>query len=114
MLGTVNSGENFKTQFKCNTSCAPYQILINSFFSFWESHFISQDSMIENMQKSTTFWDWVHNHFNESHFTSCAPRYARSLEIKWGIIQHDVTKFIGHYIAVIILCELGIGTKDTL
>jgi hypothetical protein len=23
--------------------------------------------MIENRQKSTTFWDRVHNHFNESH-----------------------------------------------
>jgi len=75
---------------------------------------ISQDSMIENGQKSTTFWDWVHNHFNESHLTSCAPRYARSLETKWGIIQHDVAKFIKHYIAMIIFCESGIGTKDTL
>jgi hypothetical protein len=46
--------------------------------------------MIKKQQKSTTFWDQVHNHFNESHFTSCATRYARSLETKWGIIQHDL------------------------
>ncbi len=56
----------------------------------------------------------MHNHFNESHPTSYAPRYARSLETKWGIIQHDVAKFIRHYTTMLALCELGIGIEDTL
>jgi len=75
---------------------------------------ISQDSMIENRQNPTTFWDQVHNHFNESHLISCVQRYARSLETKWSIIQHDVAKFIGHYTVVLALCELGVGIEYTL
>jgi hypothetical protein len=75
---------------------------------------ISQDSMIENGQKSTTFWDWVQNHFNNLRLVGCAPRFARSVETKWGIIKHDVAKFVGHYTTVLALCELGIGTKYIL
>jgi hypothetical protein len=36
------------------------------------------------------------------------------LETKWGIIKHDVAKFVGHYTTVLALCESGIGIKDTL
>jgi hypothetical protein len=65
--------------------------------------------MIGNEQKSAMFWDSMQNHFNESHPTSCAPRYARSLETKWGIIKHDVAKFIGNYTILLVFHELGIG-----
>jgi hypothetical protein len=59
--------------------------------------------MIVNGQKSITFWDRVQNHFNESYLISCAPRFARSLKTKWGIIKHDIAKFIGNYIVVLAL-----------
>jgi hypothetical protein len=65
----------------------------------------SQDSMIGNQQKFATFWERVQNHFNESRPTDCAPRFALSLETKWGIIKHDVAKFVRHYTIVLALCE---------
>jgi len=68
--------------------------------------------VIKNEQKSAMFWDRVQNHFNESHLTSCIPRYARSLETKWGIIKHDVSKFIGNYTTVLTLCESWIGFEN--
>jgi len=53
-------------------------------------------------------------HFNESRLAGCAPRFALSLETKWGIIRHDVTKFVGHHTIVLALCKSGTGTKDIL
>jgi hypothetical protein len=66
------------------------------------------------VQKFATFWDRVQNHFNESCPIGCAPRFARSLEIKWGIIKHDVAKFIGNYIVVFMFCDSRIGFENTL
>jgi hypothetical protein len=74
----------------------------------------SQDSVIRNQQKFATFWDRMQNHFNESRFASCAPRFALSLETKWGIIKHDIAKFVGHYTIVLAFCESRTGTKDIL
>ncbi len=56
----------------------------------------------------------MQNHFNKLHLASCAPRFARSLETKWGIIKHDVGKFVGHHTIMLALCESGIGTEDAL
>jgi hypothetical protein len=75
---------------------------------------ILQDLVIGNKQKSTTFWDRVQNHFNELCLDSCALRSIRSLETKWGIIKHDVAKFVGHYTTVLVLCESRIGIQNTL
>jgi hypothetical protein len=75
---------------------------------------VLQDLVIGTRQKIATFWDRVQNHFNESHPTSCTPRFARSLETKWGIIKHDVAKFIRNYTMVLVLCESRIGFEDTL
>jgi len=36
------------------------------------------------------------------------------LETTWGIIKHDVAKFVGHYIAMLALCESWIRTKGAL
>jgi hypothetical protein len=69
--------------------------------------------VIGNGQKFATFWDRVQNHFNKLHPTSCAPRSTRSLETKWGIIKRDVTKFVGHYITMLVVCESRTGTEDT-
>jgi hypothetical protein len=75
---------------------------------------ILQDSMIGSKQKSATFWDWVQNHSNGLCPASCAPRSTRGLETKWGIIKHDVAKFVRHYTTMLALCESGIGIKNTL
>ncbi len=55
----------------------------------------------------------MQNHFNKLHPTICAPRFARSLETKWGIMKHDVAKFIGNYTVVLVLCELRTNFEDT-
>jgi hypothetical protein len=75
---------------------------------------VSQDSMIKNEQNSATFWDQVQNYFNKSRPTSCAARFVLSFETKWGIIKHDVAKFVGHYTVVLALCESRIGIEHTL
>jgi hypothetical protein len=54
------------------------------------------------------------NHINESHPVGCAPRFALSLETKWGIIKHDVAKFVGHYTIVLALRESRTWIKDIL
>jgi hypothetical protein len=36
------------------------------------------------------------------------------LETKWGIIKHDATKFVGHYMTLLVVCESRTGTKYTL
>jgi hypothetical protein len=47
------------------------------------------------------------------HPIGCAPRFARSLETKWGIIKHDVAKIIGNYTVAFVLCESRIGFENT-
>jgi len=74
---------------------------------------VSQDLVINNGQKSVMFWDRLQNHFNELHPISCAPKFVRSLETKWGIINHDVAKFIGNYTIMLALCESMTGFEDT-
>jgi len=75
---------------------------------------VSKDSVIRNQQKFATFWDQVQNHFNESCRAGCAPRFALNLETKWGIIKHDVAKFVGHYTIVLALHESRTWIKDIL
>jgi hypothetical protein len=75
---------------------------------------VLQDPMIGNGQKFAMFWNRVQNYFSESCPTSCTPRFARSLETKWGIIKHDVAKFIRNYIVVLVFCESRIGFENTL
>lgn len=38
----------------------------------------------------------------------------RSFETKWRMIKHDITKFVGHYGAMVVLCEFRTSTKDVL
>lgn len=38
----------------------------------------------------------------------------RSFETKWRMIKHDITKFVGHYGAMVVLCEFRTSTKDIL
>jgi hypothetical protein len=39
---------------------------------------------------------------------------ARSLEMKWGIIKHDLSKFAGCYGVIQGLCEFGISVGNIL
>jgi hypothetical protein len=64
--------------------------------------------------------DNVPSHFgNEFHYNNLkldgyAEQSLRSLETKWGIVKHNVYKFVGVYGNVISLNELGSSIKDTL
>ncbi len=68
---------------------------------------VSQDPLIRNMQKFATFLDKVQNHFNEFHLANFALKFARFLEAKWGIIKHDVAKFIRNYTVVLFSVNQG-------
>ncbi len=52
--------------------------------------------------------------YNNNHSTKCAKWLARSLEMKWGIIKHDLSKFAGCYGVVQGLCEFGISVDNIL
>jgi hypothetical protein len=54
----------------------------------------------------------VQNHFNEPHPTKYVPRFVSSMGTKWGIINHDVAKFIGNYNIMFAFCESRIRTED--
>jgi hypothetical protein len=38
-----------------------------------------------------------YTHYNKSQPASCVEKLAISLETKWGIIKHDVNKFVGDF-----------------
>jgi len=53
---------------------------------------ILQDAITGNGQKGSAFWEHIFQHYNIQrpfHF-----RPARSLESRWGLLKHDVSKFI--------------------
>jgi hypothetical protein len=58
---------------------------------------ISQDPIVGNGQKSSSFWERVAKSYNLYTPLGCGDRNARSLECKWGTIRHDVLKFCGVY-----------------
>jgi len=37
-----------------------------------------------------------------------------SLKTKWGVIKHDVNKFVGAFGSVEALCDIGMSVKDNL
>jgi hypothetical protein len=53
-------------------------------------------------------------HHNKLRLDGYVEQSPRSLETKWGIIKHNVSKFVGVYGNVIFLNELGSFVKDTL
>jgi hypothetical protein len=75
---------------------------------------VSQDPIIGNGQKNQTFWERIVAHYNNNRPISCGEHLARSLETKWGLIKHDVSKFCGNYHIVVALHESGTFSKDTL
>lgn len=60
---------------------------------------VSQDQITNNGKKKVALWDYIIEHYNQNHSIGLCERLARSLEPKWGIRKHDVSKFtINHSI----------------
>ena len=73
---------------------------------------ISQDPICGNQQKGNAFWERIYLHYGQ-----CRPvghRGARSLELKWGTIKHDVGKFIGAYNQIKRLNKSGSKESDII
>ena len=73
---------------------------------------ISQDPIAGNQQKSNAFWDRIFVHYNENR--PAGERPARSLETKWGLIKHNVSKFHGVYQQVLRTKTSGTSLADVL
>jgi hypothetical protein len=56
---------------------------------------ISQDPIQGNGQRKEAFWDCIAMHYNQNMPTWDDHRPSQSLETKWGVIKHDIAKFIG-------------------
>ena len=53
-------------------------------------------------------------HYQENRPSGCVERPSRSLETKWGIIKHDVSKFCGVYKSVLSLNQSSTFPEDVL
>ena len=73
---------------------------------------VTQDRIVGNQQRAGVFWERITTHYQENQ--PQGPRPQRSLETKWGIIKHDVSKFIGVYSQVMWLNRSGTSASDTL
>jgi hypothetical protein len=58
---------------------------------------ISQDPIVGNGQRKEAFWDRVSTHYNRHWPRGLGESSARSIETKWGVIKHDVSKFCAVY-----------------
>jgi hypothetical protein len=56
---------------------------------------VSQDRVVDNQQKASVFWERIAEHYNENRPDGVRP--LRTLETKWGLIKHNVSKFCGIY-----------------
>ena len=75
---------------------------------------VSQDPVTGNGQWATAFWERIINHYQENRPGGCVERPMMSLEMKWGVIKHDVNKFYGVYKSVSSLRESSISNEDIL
>ena len=76
--------------------------------------YISQDPISGNGQRSTAFWKRIPKHYTNHLPTGCEKQPSKSLETKWGVIKHNITKLCGVYKSVVALNEFGTSTKDVL
>jgi hypothetical protein len=58
-------------------------------------------SHVEWERKSQAFWKHIIAHYNNNWPPSYGGYLARSLETKWGCINHDMMKFCGNYHVVV-------------
>ena len=73
---------------------------------------VSQDPVVGNGQCAVAFWKRIHEHYDEHKSGGFRP--ARSLESKWSLIKHDVSKFIGVYAQILALNSSGKSAEDLL
>jgi hypothetical protein len=71
---------------------------------------VSQDPIVGNQQQKGAFWECIVEHYDLNHTTGS--RGARSLESKWGLIKHDVGKFIMYHKQIVNLNKTGVSTAD--
>jgi hypothetical protein len=58
---------------------------------------ISQEPIVGNGQRKEAFWDRVSTHYNCHRPRGLGEHSARSIETKWSVIKHDVSKFCAAY-----------------
>ena len=75
---------------------------------------ISQDPIVGNQQRATSFWERIGEHYEEHRPIGMGFRGSRSLESKWGLIKHDLGKFIGVFQQVQSLHPSGRSAADLL
>ena len=75
---------------------------------------VLQYPVVGNGQRATAFWERITKHYQENRPGGCVERPSRSLETKWGVIKHDVSKFYGVYKSVLLLRESGTSAEDVL
>ena len=73
---------------------------------------VSQDRVVGNQQKAGVFWERITEHYNENRPDGVRP--LRSLETKWGLIKHNVSKFCGIYNQIELLHKSGSSAADKL
>ena len=73
---------------------------------------VSQDRVVGNQQKAGIFWERITEHYNENRPDGVRP--LRSLETKWGLIKHNVSKFCGIYSQIERLHKSGSNAADTM
>ena len=73
---------------------------------------VSQDRVVGNQQKAGVFWERIAEHYNENRPDGVRP--LRSLETKWGLIKHNVSKFCGIYNQIERLHKSGSNAADTM
>ena len=98
--GKGKKGKNFNSEEE--------RILCRSFLH------VSQDPISGIGQRNTAFWERITRHYNDSKLRSSPLRLARSLEMKWGQIKHDVSKFCGAYKSILDCRESGTSLDDVL
>jgi hypothetical protein len=73
---------------------------------------VSQDRVVGNQQKAGVFWERITEHYNENRPDGVQP--LRSLETKWGLIKHNVSKFCGIYNQIQRMHKSGSNAADTM
>ena len=73
---------------------------------------VSQDRVVGNQQKAGVFWERITEHYNKNRPDGVRP--LRSLETKWALIKHNVSKFVGIYNQIQLLHKSGSSAADTM
>ncbi len=80
---------------------------------FYNFLHVSRNPTIGTRQRSTSFWGWIWEPYNQNWLFCCVEQPRRSFETKW-VTQHNITKFVGHYEAMVALCEYGFSIEVVL